>query len=211
MSHPYPLHDNVEAECRCCLASKPFTFRSPSDQVVCPACVHHLGSEKAARRDAEHLAMWSELFASERSAHEHSASAARASVAEKDAALLALRSQLEQLGDSIASQFERAPTGAARAMLDTEVLKRTERQTELAYRRLDRTMAALWRIDVMHHDNRARPGHCVCGRATAGCAEGMAIDGERQELRGWENRNLQLLAAGKRHGLPAEHPAVVKR
>ena len=210
MTHPYELYRVVEVPCLCCRTVQPFEFSSPSDQVVCTHCVNHLGAAKAERRDTEHVELWAGILAD----HDSDSAAFVAASLQGDAineALIAdLQAQLTELTDSIASEFTRAPTGAIRSALDNELVTRAERTTALAYRRLDRTMTALWRVNRLHHDDEKKAGFCSCGTKTANCAEGLAIDGERQELAGWERRNLQLLHDGQRHGLPADHPAVVE-
>ena len=62
MPHSYPLHVAIDAECRCCRMVQPFRFASPTDQVVCAFCTRHFGGDKAEKRDADHVAMWSELY-----------------------------------------------------------------------------------------------------------------------------------------------------
>lgn len=206
MTHSHPLHVDVEAQCLCCRSMQPFRFASATDQVVCPFCAKHLGSDKSERRDRDHVELWLELYTELQDAHAHAVSAAQVAAAQAEATISELRVELAQLTEAIASGFESAPAGV-RDALGSEVLTRSERRTELLYRRLDRLMAAVWRIDAVHHDGDG-PGRCSCGRALTSCPESRAIDGERQDLRTWEAKNLQLLREGARHALPAEHPAL---
>ncbi len=205
MTHSHPLHVDLEAQCLCCRSMQPFRFASPTDQVVCTFCAKHLGSDKSERRDRDHLELWLDLHAELQDAHARAVSEARATSARTEATISELRTEVAQLTEAIADEFENAPAGI-RDALGSEVLTRSERRTELLYRRLDRLMAAIWRIDALHHDADS-PGLCSCGTAVASCPEGRAIDGERQELRAWEAKNLQLLRDGARHALPSEHPA----
>lgn len=208
MAHSYPLHVGVLAQCFCCRSLQPFTFHSPTDQVVCRLCLHHLGSDKAERRDSDHVALWVGLFAEERANYQHFVAAAAEAATASDGARAKLAAQVAELTNTVAGQFVGAPSGEVRDILSSEIIARAERNTQLANRRTDRAMGALWRIGVMHRDDESTPGRCVCGRTTASCAEGLAIETERQELAAWERKNLDLLRAGERHGLPAEHPAV---
>ena len=205
VTHSHPLHVDVEAQCLCCRSMQPFRFASPNDQVVCPFCAKHLGSDKSERRDRDHVELWLDLYTELQDAHAHTVSEARAASARAEATISEVRAEVAQLREAIATDFESAPA-SIRDALGSEVLTRSERRTELLYRRLDRLMAAIWRIDALHHDADS-PGLCSCGTAVASCPEGRAIDGERQELRSWEAKNLQLLRDGARHALPSGHPA----
>jgi hypothetical protein len=209
MTHPHPLHVIVEVPCWCCHSEQPFQFSSPTDQVVCSHCVNHLGSDKAERRDTEHVALWAQILAETRHDNSVFVAASLETDAVNDALIADLRAQRDELTDTIASGFTRAPQGSIRTILDNELVTRAERTTALAYRRLDRTMGAIWRVNTLHHDDPVKPGRCSCGKTTAACAEGLAIDSERQEMNVWEKKNVQLLHRGERHGLPADHPEVI--
>jgi uncharacterized membrane protein YgcG len=176
---------------------------------VCAFCVRHLGAEKAERRDRDHVALWAQLYGEEQEAHRADVAAAEASTNLSNATIATLTARVDQLTQVIASEYTAAPTGDARELLETAVVKRAERNTELAARRIDRTMAVLWRLAELHHDDDARAGHCVCGKPVAKCVESHALDPERQALRDWERKAVALLREGKRHGLPDEHPDVV--
>ena len=208
MAHPYELHIDVVAPCLCCRAPRTFRFASASDQVVCAACANHLGEAKAQRRDADHVVMWEQLYDAARQSAT-SAAADAASAAERDAATIAeLRSQATGLTAVVAGEFSGADAPGVRELLETDVVRRAERNTELANRRTDRLMAALSRIDRLHHDDTGRPGYCSCGRTTATCPESLAIDSQRQAVRDWEARNVALLQRGERHALDDTHPLV---
>jgi hypothetical protein len=209
VAHPYPLHTDVLAPCLCCTSPQPFHFTSSSDQVVCAFCVRHLGAEKAERRDRDHVALWAVMYREEQAAHGTDVAAAEASTTLSDKTIATLTARVEQLTQVIASDYTAAPTGDARDLLETAVVKRAERNTELAARRVDRTMVVLWRLAQLHHDDTTRAGLCVCGKPVAKCAESHALDPERQALHDWERKAVALLREGKRHGLPVEHPEVV--
>jgi hypothetical protein len=208
--HNYPLHVDIDAECQCCRMLQPFRFSSPTDHVVCTFCSRHLGGDKAAKRDTDHLAMWFERHSEAIAAHRSFVAAATAEKTSADAANAELRAQLNDLTKSIADEFDRSPLGGARGLVENEVTRRAERRTELAHRLNDRIMAALWRVDTLHRDDEANNLRCTCGKPTAECAEWKAIEPQRRALYDWENRNLALLKEGKRHGLPDDHPEVVK-
>jgi hypothetical protein len=210
MPHAYPLHVDIDAECCCCRMLQPFRFTSPSDQVVCAFCSRHLGSDKAERRDADHLAQWRERYGEAIEAHRLFVASATAERMAADDTILQLRSRVEDLTKSIADAFDDTTLGGARGLVENEVTRRAERNTELAHRLNDRILGALWRVERLHRDSDRNPLQCTCGKRTQDCAEWKAVDPQRQALRDWERRNLALLREGKRHALPEEHPDVQK-
>ncbi|KFF59419.1 hypothetical protein JF66_11425 [Cryobacterium sp. MLB-32] len=197
------------APCFCCQARQPFHFTSASDQVVCSFCVRHLGAEKADRRDKDHLRLWTELFNDEQDMHRSYVAATKTTIAERDASIAELTTIIEQLRALAAGRFDATPNAGVRGLLENDLIRRAERKTELASRQIDWAMAVVWRIGMLHHDDGAHPRHCICGRTIASCAEGLALDPVRTKMNEWEKKNVQLLHDGKRHGLPADHPAVI--
>lgn len=209
MAHVYELHTEVIATCLCCSAPKTFVFASASDQVVCAQCVHHLGAAKAERRDAEHVAMWARLYSVEHEQHLSDLVESAALAEESARSVAELTARVAQLTAIVGGRFTETTDAGVRELLENDVLKRAERNTELASRRIDRVMAVLWRLDFMHHLDDVKQALCSCGKSVVLCPEFRALEPERQALREWEARQLTLLGAGDRHSLPAEHPAVI--
>jgi hypothetical protein len=210
MPHAYPLHTEVTAPCLCCRAPRSFRFSSPTDQVVCAACANHLGEAKAQRRDAEHVEMWASLYSVEQIDHRGDVSRLESSLADADESIAGLRDQVVQLTALAAADVAATPSGGVRALVENDVVRRAERNTELANRRTDRVMAALWRIDSLHHPQAADEKLCTCGKPGGKCAENLALEPERQALRDWERKNVALARAGSRHALPAGHPGIAQ-
>ncbi len=208
MTHAHPLHVDLEADCLCCLAPQPFHFTSGSDQVVCALCLHHTGAEKSERRDREHVRLWAARWAAFETAQNQYIRETNALLVDRDRDLTALRDQVTELTALVAGQFSAGVDGV-RGLLHNDLVKRAERNTELARRQIDWAMAGLWRINLLHHDDAAQPLKCSCGRTAGTCAESAAIDSLRQALADWEKKNVALLQGGHRHGLPSEHPAVL--
>ncbi|WP_213816093.1 hypothetical protein [Glaciihabitans sp. dw_435] len=218
MAHSYQLHVDLDAQCLCCRSQQPFHFTSATDQVVCAHCVHHLGSDKAERRDSDHVALWLDLFTEAQQDAAALAADASETIGTRDATIADLTEQVAQLAAVVAGQYEQAaadsaavtPAGAGvRALLESDAVKRAERNTVLATRRIDWAMAALWAMSELHRDDPAKPMYCVCGKSLSACAEGKALEPVRQSILDWEKKNVALLQEGKRHGLPDDHPAVV--
>ncbi|TFD78285.1 hypothetical protein [Cryobacterium fucosi] len=208
MTHSYPLYQAIRAQCFCCQALQSFTFTSATDQVVCAMCLHHLGDDKAERRDAEHVQLWLAQYADLQEVHRRGVEKANLDAAEAAATILTLTGQLDELRGLVAGRFDRTVSGDIRGLLENDLVRRAERRGMLALRQLDWAMAVIWRLGMLHHDDLAHPGSCVCGRPVTACAEGRALDPQRQAVRDWEKKNLALLAAAKRHGLPDDHHRV---
>jgi len=171
-------------------------------------CLHHLGAEKAERRDAEHVELWLGQFAEQQDKHRRFAEKAQASDAEKDAVIARLTGQVDELRKLTARDFEHAPGPELRGILETDLVKRAERRAELAQHQIDWAMAVLWRLGTLHHGDETTPRLCSCGRQVTACAELRALESQHQAVLDWQTRNLRMLHAGKRHGLPADHPAL---
>lgn len=204
MPHDHPLHVDVQVQCHCCRTPQPFRFTSPTDQVVCPFCRNHLGSEKAERRDREHVSLWGQVFSDEREAHAADTAKAAADAATAAALVAELESRVAALSAGVLTQFDGTASGGVRAELEGELVKRAERRTELADRRTDRLMSALWRLRLLHRDDEKLAGHCVCGKRSVQCAEGIILEQERRTIEEWEGKNAALARAGKRHALPTD-------
>ncbi|MDJ0377444.1 hypothetical protein [Cryobacterium sp. PH31-L1] len=206
VTHAHPLHVDLEVACLCCLAPQPFHFTSLSDQVVCSLCVHHIGAEKSERRDLEHVKLWASRWASAETVHADYIAETDALLVGRDNDLTALRDQVAELSAIVAGRFTAGIDGV-RSLLQNDLVKRAERNTELARRQIDWAMAGIWRVEALHHYSAAQK--CSCGRTAGSCAESAAIDPLRQALLAWEKKNVALLRGGSRHGLPADHPAVL--
>ncbi|WP_353826490.1 hypothetical protein [Agromyces sp. SYSU T0242] len=209
MPHEHPLHADVLVRCLCCETLQTFRFASASDHVVCSHCRAHLGPEKAERRDREHVALWRGILDAEQRDARAAAEAAAADAASAAEAIDRLRSERDQLRAGVLDRGSEA--GAAlHDGLQEDLVRRARRATELTARRVDKAMVALWRLQAFHHPDPRKPGACTCGRSLPTCGESRILEEQRQEMLDWERRNLELLRAGKRHGLPPEHPEVAR-
>ncbi|TFD47741.1 hypothetical protein E3T55_14345 [Cryobacterium frigoriphilum] len=206
MTHNYPLHQDIQAQCLCCLSAQPFTFTSPNDQVVCPQCVRHIGSEKSERRDREHVTAWAARFAEEQQSNTDFAAASVAVIGGKDVEIAGLAEQVAQLGKVVTGNFDHTAVGGVRELLENDLIKRAERRAQLAAKQVDWAMAVIWRLNALHRVDPGHPQLCTCGKSSVRCAELSALEPLRQALADWESKNLRLARSGQRHGLPAEHP-----
>lgn len=209
MAHDNPLHVDLLTQCWCCQALQPFKFTSPTDQVVCSFCVRHLGSDRAEKRDQDHLKMWVETLIDEREANRSAVEKLNAVLAQNDQELADLRAQVAELTNIVAGEFDRTPSGSVRSLLENDIVKRAEKKSALEQRRNDRAMVALWRVNLLHREGELDALTCVCGASVARCDAWKAIEPVRQSLYDWETKNLNLLRQGLRHALPDDHPEVV--
>ena len=83
-------------------------------------------------------------------------------------------------------------------------------QRDAAYRSRDHAYRALWAVDRLHHEDEARDGYCGCGRHADRCMVLAAIWPAVDSLIKWEKNQIDRLQRGQPHGLPAEHPEVLK-
>ena len=209
MTHVYPLYVDVLAQCFCCRTLAPFHFTSPSDQAVCTSCLRHLGAEKASQRDTEHTTLWATQFAKQQELHRAFSDESAATLAARDHEAGILTKTVAELTALVAGTFEqssRTAPGESRALLETELVKRSERKTELLNRRYDSAMAVLWQLAALHHAAGSAAGTCQCGKPLPRCPEATALEPVRPALQEWEQKNIALADAGSRHGLPAGHP-----
>ena len=139
------------------------------------------------RRHTEH-----KLLEMRRQVDHAKAEAARA-LQERDEAVKALTEGFEDGASEMLLTLARDVT-----LRDLEAKKRS------AYRGRDRAMAAVWRIDEIH--NARLGGKCACGKVLRTCREYQALAFFRDAFYEWERRQIELMKAGKRHGLPANHP-----
>ncbi|MFT2816081.1 hypothetical protein [Leifsonia sp. A12D58] len=213
MAHQYQLHQKITVQCWCCRSPQEFVFSSPSDQVVCSHCVAHTGNTHAERRDADHVQLWSDLYARALAEHAAQTAAADQTIALLIAELDAAKEQVAQFSAVLARDFDQTQSAEVRAILETDLVKSAERKTDAALLRYDRAMAALWRISTQHQLSDAKPQpnqplRCSCGKPVTECVEWAALESVRQLLESWEAKQQRHLAAGERHALPSEHPDV---
>lgn len=206
MAHGHPLHVDLEVECTCCRSVQPFTFTSAADHVICAFCTRHLGPGKAEKREREHAELWADLFAEQAQAATDAAAHAQAEAENAASSIADLGAQVATLSANLVQEFDATPSGGVRAALETDLVRRAERATELANRRNDRVMVVLWRLADRHRDADATT--CGCGQPIAQCVDRRMLEPERRTVEEWERKNIALLDAGQRHALPAEHPAV---
>jgi len=94
-------------------------------------------------------------------------------------------------------------------LADEEVRTALEKR-DRAYRSRDFAFATLWRLAKLHHPDDHHDGRCSCGRHEDTCKELQAISPELGMLRRWEETQIERLDDQLEHGLPDDHPAVMR-
>jgi hypothetical protein len=182
---------------------------NPHAQQVCDLCKAHHGRDLQ-RVIALHRLWWHQYTTQAVANHRDRVRGLRSQVEQLSSDLADREWKLTELTDVVERDYESAPLGPLQSWLSTEIVKAAEARTATAYRSRDRHMATLWRLDNRHRDGK-QAGTCACGQPAAKCRDRELLDASRDDLYRWENRELERLKDGKRHGLPDEHPEVRKR
>jgi hypothetical protein len=211
--HHYPLFASILVDCECCKIPCQFEFTSKSDQVICKGCRNHLGDgpEQRARRDREHAGLYrSELLISledrESERHAHAAQLQELK-GERDRTVGQRDVEISDLQAAIRAG-ELNP--AVEHWLANEKVRDALDKRDGAYRSRDFAFAALWAVATLHHPDEHHDGMCSCGRRESNCRELEAIWPEHRALSDWEDTQIERLKDGLDHGLPREHPEVLR-
>ena len=209
--HSYPLHRRVEAECVCCHLISRFEFGSKSDFVICKGCIRHTGELKhqLQQRDIDHLNLWRSELALAAQGHAEAIAQLKAAVAEREEELRSLRLQLVDARHAIETELRARPMASLQGWWDSIQIGEANDARDRSYRSRDHALRALWRLDKLHHDG-STPNHCSCGKTTGKCSEWKVIEDDREFLYRWESKQIERLQADQDHGLPDEHPEVMR-
>jgi hypothetical protein len=209
--HNHQTFRAMVVECECCRLPREFTFATKHDVVICKSCLPHSGSpEKQQRKLRDHVGLYrSELLIGQED-REHEAGRYREGLRDlKDQhreELATLEAKIDQLR---AALHDGADPAVDRWLADEAVTQARENR-DRAYRQRDYALAALWQIDRLHHPDDKSSGHCSCGKPERGCRELGAVSPELEALRRWEDGQVERLLDGRGHGLPDNHPEVLR-
>lgn len=189
--HSYPLHRNIDVECECCRLIQPFNLTSKHDQVICKACVRHVGSsvQKTEQRSRDHLGLWCsevQMLTEERDE-------LRRSLAEERIAAnqtrVQLQGEVDRLTGAIAQGLSDTSPADVQHLMTQKVVQDAEGARDAAYRSRDRIYQLLWHLDGKHRPED-RGGSCVCGQRRCTVLDVIGDD-ERADLYNWERRNIE--------------------
>jgi hypothetical protein len=214
--HHYPLHRNVEASCTCCRIKRDFTFKSPTDHVVCPGCARHQGNSpnQESLRNRDHADLFRSEFMlaqeerkSDAARHHRALEAAKAVTAQRDEVIAEKNATIGDLRATI-------QTGDMNPMVETwlaeEAVKQAHEQRDSAYRSRSYAYESLWRLSRIHREHDTELDLCACGRKSDKCKELLAIREALPAVKHWENAELRRLHENLNHGLPPDHPEVLR-
>ena len=190
-----------------------FVFSSAHDHVLCDRCLEHQGSTAAIaiRRDRDHVKLWEAVFATVTAQHSQRVTQLRAEIAQRDADMTSLRETVSDLRGAIHADLQQRPVASVQAWFDSVQVVEANEKRDAAYRSRDVAMARIWSLDRLHHVDETRDDLCSCEKPKAKCRE-LAVLGPIVEfLDRWEERQLERLRADQPHGLPHDHPEVLKR
>lgn len=204
--HSYPLHKDIEAECACCRLVQSFKLTSKHDQVICKACIRHVGSSSHNReqRAGDHLGLWQselKLLAGERDLLRRKLREERVAARQEHSRL---QGEVDRLTEAIARGLSDASPADVRHLMTQKVVRDAEDARDAAYRSRDRVYQLMWRLDEKHRPEE-RGGPCVCSQDRCPVLD-VVVDADREDLYAWERRNVERSKRGYPHGLPQDHP-----
>lgn len=210
--HDMPLHRRVSAECLCCRVETEFVFTSRSDQVICKGCLRHQGDTalKAILRDRDHLALWQSELTIAKDGHASVEADRRHLIEERDHELAKRQAEINDLRQVVRVGVENAPLAAVEQWWADEQIRVAHDQRDAAYRSRDHAYRALWAADRLHHEDEQRDRYCICGRQINQCKELQAVESAADSLLHWERGQIDRFQQGLSHGLPDEHPEVLR-
>lgn len=210
--HHYPLHQRVMVDCPCCLLSNETIFTSSHEQVICNACKVHIGDGpgKAVRRDRDHVNLWHSEFTLALERHDEEMSRLRAEVATRDETIEELRGEVEELRQAVRDGIGAAELPAVERWWADERVAAAHTERDRAYKSRSHVYRVLWALTELHHES-LHSDRCSCGKQRNGCKELAKVRRVEGGLRKWERNEIERMERGEPHGLPDEHPEVLKQ
>lgn len=198
--------------CECCELPNEFTFKTKHDRVICKSCLPHNGSpEKQQRKLRDHVGLYLSELRLAQEERENEAVRYRDHLREVDAQH---REELDQLAEKNAELRAALHDGTANPSVDRwmsdEAVTQAREHRDRAYNQRDHALAAIWQIDRLHHLDEMSSGSCSCGKPERRCKELEAVRPELEALHRWEDMQVQRLLDGRSHGLPDNHPEVLR-
>lgn len=204
-----PKEVGVSRVCNCCGLPKAIYMDAPSAQQVCDPCkAHH-------SRDLQKIIIlhrdWYVEYTREVAArYQDVVSNLRQKGAADEERIAELESKIKDLREVIDRDYNDAPLGPLRTWVQSQAVVAAESRMSRAYRSRDTVMAGIWRLDQLHKDGKNQDT-CACTKPAARCRDRAALTPLLKALTTWEDREFERLKVGKDHGLPNDHPEVMKR
>jgi hypothetical protein len=217
MAHQYPLHTEVQVPCWCCRRPEWFTFKSGSDQVVCPACLRHLGDgpSRARQRDLDHVKWWEQEMKAARERRKEALQGAelrrQREVAVLEEEVTGLREQVADFQGALLRDLESRPVESVAVWFEQTKIAEADERTERARGLISHLFRVLWHVEAAHHVDKHHGERCTCGLKVEQCHTYKAMEPVLGKLYDWENVQVERIKKGLTHALPADHPEVRKR
>lgn len=211
--HHHPLHQNVTVECLCCHVQAEMCFGSQSDHVICKGCIRHQGhaTHSLQLRDFDHINLWWSELEIEKEARAAERRHAKAAADLREAELLRVRQELSDLRGALKAEIDQRPVATVERWFQGEAITAAHVERDNSYRSRDRALQIIWNLDKLHHDDERKNNLCRCGKRTHQCREWKVLEPTRAFLYKSENQQVDRLKRNLPHGLPDDHPEVLKR
>jgi hypothetical protein len=198
-------------ECECCGLPNEFTFTTKHDRVICKSCLPHTGTpEKQQRKLRDHVGLYRSELVLAQEERENEAARHRDNLRD-------LQAQHQEEVDQIAAKnaelraalHDGATNPAVDRWLADEAVTQAREHRDRAYKQRDHALAAIWEIARLHHSGE-RSDLCSCGKPERKGRELGAVKPEMGALQRWEDVQVERLLDGRDHGLPDNHPEVLR-
>ncbi len=186
--------------CECC-GLTPVTPSVSNPSRHCKPCDAHFYSLDNLRTDHKKLA------AALIDKHEKELARERDAVERGKGTLESLRAELDAIVKATGTDLASASEDALEALRGQAIFALQD-EVRKAYYARNRAMDAVWTIDERHHAVMGEK--CSCGLPLRACKEYRGLEFFRDEYQRWERKQIELMKAGKDHGLPANHPEALK-
>lgn len=216
MAHNLPIGIPVDAECECCRTVVELRLESVYDRVHCPKCAAHQGDTLSIQklRERDHLDTWQRWVDAWHGYYQNQRMEAdqkhAVRVDELGATIQGLRAEITSLKAAVLDQFQHVPEDTVRQWLVTEEVSEVEARLEGSHRFTGVLWRVIWRLDQLHNEEGSDPRVCSCGVGRSECRELQALRDVQARLYEWEHRETLRLRDGLNHGLPNEHPQVLR-
>lgn len=216
MAHRYGLYYDLQAQCACCRRMEWFKFKSRHDQVVCPACIRHLGDQpsRVKVRDIEHTKWWVEDVTELKESHRAVVAAAddrrKREVGSLEAKVSALNEQVSDLEGAMLRELESRPVESIALWFEQTKIAEADERTTRARGYIKHLYRVLWHVAEAHHVADGDRDSCSCGLGCDDCQTLAALNPIQSSLNKWEIDELQRMKDGRQHSLPHDHPEVTR-
>ena len=209
--HRYPLYSPVRAECLCCRLGYDATFKSKTDQVICPTCCRHQGNspQEVERRTRDHTEQARQALQAQHDGYERRLALMKQQCDVYRAELERIGGEIDELRDAVAAGIANTPPESVQRWWESEAIRDAQAKRDIAYRARDKAYRSIWYLDRIHHHDEQNDRKCSCGKAATGCKDLQVLDEIVEALDRWERNQVERCTQGKEHGLPWDHPAVM--